>query len=124
MDSSSITFERRGEARLPLRGLARVVRPSGHPPETVRLLDISPTGLGYVSQYNDAPGTLHQIEFSLPGKRGGETTLVRGETSVVQPILSAADGGFRVSASFARFPAEARLALDAYIQRASSASVC
>lgn len=89
---------RRRSDRKVLRTQAYVSLP-GHPPFTVRTLDISSGGMAIVASANPKPGTSFTIQFTIPVKPKGGAPFT-ATAKVVHSVFSSGEDGFKVGLAF------------------------
>lgn len=66
---------------------------------TVRTLDVSESGLGFMTEINPPPGMRFRIAFACP-KRPQGFVEIACDAQVMGSVFSIADGGYRVGCRF------------------------
>lgn len=113
--SIETTDDRRGGPRKALRGQARLLWRTTTRWQTVRLLEVTATGLSFVSSAPVQAGSIADMEFDLPPYKGAPARRLAGEVKVANSVLSARDDGFRANVTFVRLPSDVRAVLDKYL---------
>jgi len=110
--------ERRQHERRILRTLAQLVF-KDHAPVTVRTLDISTGGLGFVTDANPPLGLVLQLKLRIPRRpEGFDEHLVSGQ--VTHCAYCRQEGGFKVGLAFVQPSASFQSCVQAFMKGSSS----